>query len=56
MFAVKEALLVLLIILLQQSFELTPTEAAQVSKKYVRIAVEASSFVSIRTTNLGTKG
>ena len=56
MFAVKEALLVLLIIMLQQSFELMPTVAAQISKKYVRIAVEASSFVNIRTTNTGAQG
>ena len=56
MFAVKEALSVLLTIMLQHSFELTPNVTAQISKKYVRVAVEASSFMSIRTTNIGTKG
>ena len=53
MLAIKEALAVLVIMIIQQSVEqstnILPT-------KYERVSVETSSFSSIKTTNLGSQG
>ena len=56
MFAIKEALLVLVTIVLHHSVEQMPNVTNPISKKYVRVAVEASSFINIRATNIGTQG
>ena len=56
MFAIKEVLLVLVTIVLHHSVEQMPNVTNPISKKYVSVAVEASSFINIRATNIGTQG
>ena len=56
MFAIKEALLVLVSIVLHYSVEQMPNVTNPISKKYVSVAVEVSSFMNIRATNIGTQG
>ena len=56
MLAIKEVLLLLIAVVLHKSVEQLPNASSPTSKKYVRVAVEASSFNNIRTTNLGTQG
>ena len=51
MLAVEEALLILLISVIQDSFEQSTTV---LSIKYEKVAVKASSFIVIRSTNLGS--